>query len=63
MNGDGELPRAVGVVVTSEKGPWLKPTERYALGVGVDESSIRSRRTDLNVARRVLYVRRWSYRR
>lgn len=24
MNGDGELPRAVGVVVTSEKGPHAK---------------------------------------
>lgn len=36
----------------------LKPTERYALAVGVDESSIRSRRTDPNVARRVLSVPR-----
>ena len=54
MNGDGELLRAIGVV-TSEKCPWLKPTERYALGIGVG-SSIRSSRTDLHVARHALVV-------
>jgi hypothetical protein len=55
MNGIGHLLCPVGVVVTSEKVPWLKPTERYALGVGVEGSSIRSPRTDLNVARRVSF--------
>lgn len=35
MNGEVKLPCAVGIV-TSGKVPWLTPTERYALGVGVD---------------------------